>query len=325
VSRDLSEQKEMQEQREELLAEATAARGEAEKANRAKDDFLITLSHELRRPLAPILLWARALARAWSRRTRSATRIEAIVMSAESQLQLIDDSARSVPAHVGSRLLDKQSHSVEDVARAAIGVIGPSALAKGVTLDLDVAPDLGEAVLDRGRFPAGAVEPAVERDQVHARGRTRLSAHPQAGRSAGGHRGRHGQGIEPDFLPHLFQRFRQAEMRERRGTAESVSASRSAAIWWSSMAERSRGTATVPDAARCSSCASPGSPGGGAARRRPTAAKPDGGVASLAGLTVLLVEDDQSMRDVMRWTLEGRAPRSSRRHRDGGAVDARAS
>ena len=91
VSRDLSERKELQEQREELLAEATAARAEAEKANRAKDDFLITLSHELRTPLAPILLWARALRAEMVPANEITNAIEAIVMSAESQLQLIDD------------------------------------------------------------------------------------------------------------------------------------------------------------------------------------------------------------------------------------------
>ena len=59
--RDLSEQKELIEQRERFLADATEARAEAEQSDRAKDQFLITLSHELRTPLASILLWSRAL------------------------------------------------------------------------------------------------------------------------------------------------------------------------------------------------------------------------------------------------------------------------
>ena len=91
VIRDLSEQKEMIEQREQLLAEATAARAEAERANRAKDDFLITLSHELRTPLAPILLWARALLEGSVPAHDVDHAVEAIVLSAESQLQLIED------------------------------------------------------------------------------------------------------------------------------------------------------------------------------------------------------------------------------------------
>ena len=216
VSRDLSEQKEMQEQREELLAEATAARGEAEKANRAKDDFLITLSHELRTPLAPILLWGRALRAGMVPANEISNAIEAIVMSAESQLQLIDDLRDLSRLKSGRVLLDKQTHSVEDVARAAIGVIGPSALAKGVTLDLDVAPDLGEAVLDRGRFQqvlwnllSNAIKFTPEE------GRVSLRIRKQAGQLEAVVADT-GQGIEPDFLPHLFQRFRQAEMRERR-------------------------------------------------------------------------------------------------------------
>ena len=120
VIRDLSEQKELLEQREQLLAEATAARSEAELANRAKDEFLITLSHELRTPLAPILLWARALRRARSRRSDINHAIEAIVLSAESQLQLIDDLRDLSRLKSGAFSWTGRVNSVEDVARAAL-------------------------------------------------------------------------------------------------------------------------------------------------------------------------------------------------------------
>jgi len=84
ISRDLSDQYELLEQREQLLAEATGARAEAEKANRAKDEFLITLSHELRTPLAPILLWARALRAGTVPPHEVSHAVDAIVLSAES-------------------------------------------------------------------------------------------------------------------------------------------------------------------------------------------------------------------------------------------------
>ena len=152
VIRDLSEQKEMLEQREHLLAEATSARAEAERANQAKDEFLITLSHELRTPLAPILLWARALLDGSVPAEDVDHAIEAIVLSAESQLQLIEDLRDLSRLKSGRVQLDRHSNSVEEVARAAVEVIMPSAQAKGVLVELEVMPDLGNAVFDRGRF-----------------------------------------------------------------------------------------------------------------------------------------------------------------------------
>ena len=109
VIRDLSEQKELLEQREQLLAEATAARAEAEQANRAKDEFLITLSHELRTPLAPILLWARALLEGSVPAHDINHAVEAIILSAESQLQLIEDLRDLSRLKSGRVQLDRQS------------------------------------------------------------------------------------------------------------------------------------------------------------------------------------------------------------------------
>jgi CheY-like chemotaxis protein len=194
---------------------------------------------------------------------------------------------------------------VEDVARAAIGVIGPSALAKGVTLELDVAPDLGEAVLDRGRFQqvlwnllSNAIKFTPEE------GRVSLRIRKQAGQLEAIVADT-GQGIEPDFLPHLFQRFRQAEMRERRrygGIGVGLALCRHLVELHGGTVE---GHSDGPGRGALFIVRIPWiSPEVELLVDEPTAAKPDGGVTSLAGLTVLLVEDDQSMRDVMRWTLE---------------------
>src|SRR4029079_501959 len=152
ISRDLSDQYELLEQREQLLAEATSARAEAEKANRAKDEFLITLSHELRTPLAPILLWARALRAGTDPPHEVSHAVDAIVLSAESQLQLIEDLRDLSRLKSGRVHLDRRRNSVEDIARGALEMIAPSADAKSVVMTLDVPPDLGSAMLDRGRF-----------------------------------------------------------------------------------------------------------------------------------------------------------------------------
>ena len=198
-----------------------------------------------------------------------------------------------------------QSHSVEDVARAAIGVIGPGALAKGVTLDLDVAPDLGEAVLDRGRFQqvlwnllSNAIKFTPEEGRVSLRIRHQADQLEAIVADTG-------QGIEADFLPHLFQRFRQAEMRERRrygGIGVGLALCRHLVELHGGTVE---GHSDGPGRGAMFIVRIPWiAPEAELLGEDAPAATPDGGVTSLAGLTVMLVEDDQSMRDVMRWTLE---------------------
>jgi CheY-like chemotaxis protein len=306
VSRDLSEQRELQEQREQLLAEATDARAEAERANRAKDDFLITLSHELRTPLAPILLWARALRAGTVPTDEIAHAIDAIVLSAESQLQLIDDLRDLSRLKSGRVQLELQSHSVDEIARAAVEVIAPSARAKGVVLELELAADLGDALLDGGRFQqvlwnllSNAVKFTPEGGRVALRARRDGGQLEVVVADTG-------QGIEPDFLPHLFQRFRQAEFRERRrygGLGIGLALCRH-------LVELHGGTVTGTS----------DGPGRGATFTvrvpwiAPVADGPDAGqdvllyvdasATALDGLKVLVVEDDPNMRDVMRWTLE---------------------
>jgi len=306
ISRDLSDKKEMLEQREQLLAEATAARADAEQANLAKDEFLITLSHELRTPLAPILLWARALQEGSVPAHEVEHAVEAIVLSAESQLQLIEDLRDLSRLKSGRVQLDRQSNSVEEVARAAIEVIMPSAQAKGVTVRLDLAPDLGNAVLDRGRF-----QQALWNLLSNA-----VKFTPDGGHVSLGVRKEDGQlevvvaddgaGIEAAFLPHLFQRFRQAETPGRHrygGLGVGLALCRY-------LIELHGGTVEGTS----------DGPGHGAVFKvripwvMPESVSPDEeqdilinapAPSALRGLKVLLVEDDESMRDIMRWTLEG--------------------
>jgi PAS domain S-box-containing protein len=305
VSRDLSEQKEMQEQREQLLDEATAARAEAEKANRAKDDFLITLSHELRTPLAPILLWGRALRAGMVPEHEVDRAVDAIVLSAESQLQLIEDLRDLSRLKSGRLQLDRRSNSVEAVARAALEVIGPSANAKGVTVELDMPPDLGDAMFDRGRFQqvlwnllSNAVKFTPEGGRVSLRVRKHAGQLEAVVADTG-------QGIEAEFLPHLFQRFRQAEMRERRryaGLGVGLALCRHlVALHGGTVEGHSEGAGHGAVFIVRIPWVAPDLESGGEAA---DAGSADGATTSLHGLKVLIVEDDPSMRDVMRWTLE---------------------
>jgi PAS domain S-box-containing protein len=307
VSRDLSEQRELIEQREHLLAEATAARADAEAANVAKDEFLITLSHELRTPLAPILLWARALSDGSVPSHEIRHAVSAIVQSAESQLRLIEDLRDLSRLKSGRVQLDKHATSVVEVASDAVEVIRPSAEAKAVTVELELEPNLGEAVFDRGRIQqvlwnllSNAVKFTPDEGRVWLRVR-KDDGHLEAIVADTG------AGIEADFLPHLFQRFRQAradtpEHHRYGGLGVGLALCRY-------LVELHGGTVE----------GSSEGPGLGAVFKvRIPWVAPDEDLgqdvialgtdapapANLRGLKVLLVEDDENMRDIMRWTLE---------------------
>jgi len=308
VIRDLSEQKELLEQREQLLAEATAARAEAERANQAKDDFLITLSHELRTPLAPILLWARALLEGSVPARDVEHAVEAIVLSAESQLQLIEDLRDLSRLKSGRVQLDRQSNSVEDVARAAFEVITPSAQPRGVIVDLDVTPGLGHAVFDRGRFQqvlwnllSNAVKFTPEGGRVSLRVRRHDGQLEVVVADTGA-------GIEASFLPHLFQRFRQGqtdnpERHRYAGLGVGLALCRYLVELHGGTVE---GSSEGPGRGAVFKVRIPWvTPEATSAGDAQDVLTGEPTPAALRGLRVLLVEDDESMRDIMRWTLEG--------------------
>ena len=302
VSRDLSEHKRLREQREQVLAAATAARTQAEEANRAKDEFLATLSHELRTPLSSLLLWGRALRSGVVPRQDLDRALEAIVQSAEMQSRLIEDLLDLSRLTSGKLLLAPRSTSLESVTRGALEVMRPGARARDVALELDVSPELGTAVLDPGRFQqllwnllSNAIRftPAGGRVSLRVRRHADLLEVEVADT---------GKGIEGDFLPHLFQRFRQADMGEKRqhtGLGIGLALCRL-------LVELQGGTITArsegPGRGAVFTVRLPWVEGEAPAPPRP----PDPGATtpSLRGLRVLLVEDDANTREAMRWTLE---------------------
>jgi GAF domain-containing protein len=168
-----------------LRARSEAALRESEAAatcaNRAKDEFLATLGHELRTPLSAILLWAGALKSGAVPPAELMRAVQAILTSAQSQSRLIEDLLDLSRLASGKLVLAPDSVVVEGVARAAMQLVQASAQARPAR---------------RCASPAGAAEPAVECHQVHARRWQRDIAAAQApgvsgGRAAGqwsGHR-----------------------------------------------------------------------------------------------------------------------------------------
>jgi signal transduction histidine kinase/ActR/RegA family two-component response regulator len=197
-------------------AEATAERlreSEAalQRANVAKDEFLATLSHELRTPMTAIMGWSQMLGEEedLDRDTESMA-IDAIRKSASVQAQLIDDLLDVSRITAGKMKLECEPVEVGPVVRAAVATVRSAAGAKNIPLEEEIAPGVcvngDERRLQQivWNLIANAVKFTPEGGKVAV-------ALRQEGREAVIEVRDTGQGIEPEFMPHIFERFRQAD------------------------------------------------------------------------------------------------------------------
>jgi signal transduction histidine kinase/ActR/RegA family two-component response regulator len=191
--------------------ELQAARHEAELANRLKDEFLATLSHELRTPLTPILGWAQILQRIAGDNPRLQQAAAVIERSARSQAQIVDDLLDMSRIISGKLRLDLQAVDIAAVVDAAIDTVRPAAEAKGVRVLSHPDPQSTSIRGDPNRLQQviwnllsnairfterdGSVEVTTAFDPQHVTITVRDS----------------GLGISSEFLPHVFERFRQAD------------------------------------------------------------------------------------------------------------------
>ena len=210
VVRDITERKRIEEERAALVREQ-AARAEAEAANRAKDEFVAMVSHELRTPLNAILGWA-TLMQAHRDDAEVVDRaVSAIERNARVQRQVIDDLL-DVSAMTSRRMpLDLEEVDVARILAAAEESVRPSADLKGVTLRVDVEESLPHLVGDARRLQQVFWNLLVNAVKfTPGGGRVVVSA-----RLVDGHEefrvSDSGAGIDPTFLPHVFDRFRQQD------------------------------------------------------------------------------------------------------------------
>ena len=296
---DVSDRQALEDQRAELFEVEQQARVDAEAANTAKDMFLANASHELRTPLSAIVLWATLLQ---TGRIDEATLKEgllAIEHGAKSQQRIIDDLMDSARITAGKMRLELYSTDLAVTVKNAVDVVRPAAEAKGIDLSLDLGNDVGFVMADPDRLqqvvwnllsnavkftPSGGhVQIAVLRQGPEVSIRVTDS----------------GQGIDADTLPEIFARFRQADSsptRRNGGLGLGLAICRQLVeLHGGSIVAASEGagkgsvfTVTLPLPRRAS-----------VIRRVPTK---EGG--TLAGVRVLLVEDDLPTREVLTLVLE---------------------
>ena len=194
----------------ELLASERGARREAEIANRAKDEFLATVSHELRTPLSAILGWA-VIARKKTTSTDVERALATIERNAHAQMRIIEDMLDVGRIVSGKLQLEIAATDVADAIEGAVQAVRPAADAKQVALDVAIAADVGVVAADAERLQqitwnllsnaikftpkGGHVAVSASRTEASLMIRVRDD----------------GEGIAGEFLPHLFEAFRQAD------------------------------------------------------------------------------------------------------------------
>jgi PAS domain S-box-containing protein len=194
-----------------LYRSSQEARQAAERANRAKDEFLATLSHELRTPLTPILGWTVMLRSGTLDQAGTLRGLEVIERNVRAQTQLIEDLLDVSRIITGKLRVEVRPIELVPVVEAGLDAVRPSAEAKGIDLVTDLEARDARVLGDPDRLQqvvwnlasnavkftpkGGRIEVRLQREEGHVR----LSVKDN------------GKGISADFLPFVFDRFRQAD------------------------------------------------------------------------------------------------------------------
>ena len=211
LSMEMAVRKQAEEERARLLVREQTARAEAEAANKNKDEFLATLSHELRTPLTAMLGWSHLLRTKKLDEVETARAIDIMERNAKSQSQLIDDLLDVSRIITGKLQIEREPVDLSKVIEAAFDALRPAAEAKAINFVASIEPSLSFVLGDHNRLqqvfwnlfsnavkftPRGG---EVKVSAVLSDSRVRVSVTDT------------GIGIRPDFVPFIFDRFRQAD------------------------------------------------------------------------------------------------------------------
>jgi PAS domain S-box-containing protein len=297
------------EERKVLLENERLARAEAERTSQMKDEFLATLSHELRTPLSAILGWAQVLRRGSRDQNDLQKGLQTIERNARAQAQLIEDLLDMSRITSGNVLLDMQTITPTGFLDAAIETVRPAADAKNIRIEKQYADAPGMVAGDPARLQQvvwnllsnaikftprdGLVEVILGRSDANVSITVRDN----------------GAGIKPEFITHVFERFRQADasMTRRHGglglglaIVKSLVEQHGGTVRADSAGEGRGASFTIelPLAKQ---------PAGGRSARaamiRPTPSTPEMTVRDLSGVDALVVDDDRDARELIKRIL----------------------
>jgi PAS domain S-box-containing protein len=281
------------------------ARSMAENALRAKDEFLSTLSHEIRTPLNAVLGWARILlARGDIDRSVLERALHVIERNASAQARMIDDMLDMARIAAGKLRLDMQPVDVVKVVLAAVDVVMPTAHATKIVLRTNLDPRVPTVLGDQDRLQQAVwnlLTNALKFTDPGGSIDVRLLLHGRFVRIVVADSG---HGISPDFLPHVFERFRQADASSSRrhgglgvglALVHYLIQLHGGTVRAHSDGEGKGATFTID----LPTAPSPESNDSVEADRRQ-----EHSMASLAHVRVLLIDDDADARDLSRAVLE---------------------
>ncbi|XHX77151.1 MAG: PAS domain-containing protein [Stenomitos frigidus ULC029] len=207
---DITAHKQFAMERDRLLKQEQAARAEAERANRIKDEFLAVLSHELRSPLNPILGWATLLQSRKFDATITNEALATIERNARLQTQLIDDLLDVAKILRGKLSMNVAPVDLTFVIEQAIDTVRTAAVAKDITLHA-VLPQMGRVLGDSARLQQivwNLLSNAIKFSPAKGQVEVRLEREGNQAKIIVSDTGR---GINPNFLPHIFESFRQED------------------------------------------------------------------------------------------------------------------
>ncbi|MCG5051734.1 MAG: PAS domain S-box protein [Myxococcales bacterium] len=313
ILRDASERKRAEAEREALLESERTARAEAERANRTKDQFLQVISHELRNPLSAIIGYTQLLQEGRVKPEGMPKALAALRRNAKVQVQLIEDLLDMSRITSGKLRLDIQTVNPASVIEAAIDTVVHAAEAKRIRLHKELGSGAVAVLGDFDRLQqvvwnllsnavkftpeAGEVRVKLTQDTTHVRIQVSDT----------------GEGIKPEFLPYVFERFRQAEAgttRRHGGLGLGLAIAKhivelhggSVSVVSAGVNQGTTFTVTLPLRQALQN------------EKQPTpawcegqGAVPTPGVSvDLSGLRVLVVDDDADTREFVRVVLEER-------------------